>query len=84
MQIEDIRLTPEEIDEVICEGYGVRYSEKAIVPRTHGDTAIANAATDKAVKKMIEWVEWHGGLMEFINMHHEDEWQALKDMVKED
>jgi len=32
------------------------------------------------IKKVVEWLGNHGGVMEFINMHYDEEWQAqLKD-----
>ena len=30
----------------------------------------------EGMKTVVEWVRWHNGLMEFMCMHHEEEWQA--------
>jgi len=53
MNIEDIRLKPEEIDVVLCDEYGIIYRAEAIIPRTKADQAIADTATNKVVKEIV-------------------------------
>uniref|UniRef100_A0A6M3LRY1 Uncharacterized protein n=1 Tax=viral metagenome TaxID=1070528 RepID=A0A6M3LRY1_9ZZZZ len=68
MEVEDIRLTPEEIDDARADGVGSwiaknkRYTTPRMVSRFIAsdmskqliDIAIASAATDKAIKKIDE------------------------------
>jgi len=28
------------------------------------------------IKEVVDWLRWHGGLMEWLIMHHEEEWQS--------
>ena len=34
-------------------------------------------AAKEQLKKVVEWIENRGAIMEFINMHYEEDWQAL-------
>jgi len=49
-------------------------------PEVAMDAAIRKAIpliSAEARKQVIEWIESHSSIMTFINMHHEEEWQAL-------
>ncbi len=53
--LEDIRLTPEEIQEVITPDFVKKQGRMWNI--LESETTLANAATDKANKWWIEWVE---------------------------
>ena len=96
MKIEEIRLTPEEIADVKKEVLGY-YVYPASERKFIIDKAIANTATDKAIKKIIEYIKQNnsGGVSYGLKSgehgygtshirFNEIAWQALKRMVKEE
>ena len=36
-----------------------------------------NAERIQGRTDVVEWLRWHGGIMDFITMHHEEEWQSM-------
>ena len=33
-------------------------------------------------KEVVEWIQYHGSISQFINMHHDEEWEAkLKEWI---
>ena len=80
--LEDIRLTPEEI-QAICDEL-VNQPDGLILNDFLKEKF--DAATDKAIKKIVEYLEQYHTFAPFKGFSlymTEDEWQVLKDMVKE-
>ena len=51
---------------------GFELGQNECPPHWDRETAIYMAG----IKKVVDWLRWHKGLMEFMGMHHEEEWQA--------
>lgn len=82
MKLDDIRLTPEAIDG-ICQAHGLWESEIFEGYAMNTPAVIANAATDKAIKDEIEFLEGILKLPFFeFCLQVKERKQALKDMVK--